>query len=80
MEVPPNYPAAQIDMFFVAPALSLSSGAAIPNTEHREAILGEPFQRWSRHRNAKAPWRPESDNVITHLALVESALQKEVEQ
>ena len=80
LEVPPNYPAAQIDMFYVFPSLRLSTGGGLPNTEHVETILGQAFQRWSRHRGQNAAWKAEVDNVITHLALVESALRKEVAQ
>lgn len=80
LEVPPNYPGAQIDMFYVSPALSLQSGQPLACTEAQEAINGVAYQRWSRHRATGSEWRPDSDNVITHLALVESALAKEVQQ
>ncbi|MBL8275249.1 MAG: multiubiquitin domain-containing protein [Pelomonas sp.] len=80
LEVPPNYPTAQVDMFYVFPALSLSSGGGIPNTEAVQAIMGQQFQRWSRHRGTDSTWKADSDNIITHLALVESALRKEVAQ
>lgn len=80
LEVPPNYPSAQIDMFYVFPALKLTTGMGIPNTEHHESIMGQSFQRWSRHRGQNAAWKADSDNVITHLALVESSLRKEVAQ
>ncbi|WP_061959685.1 multiubiquitin domain-containing protein [Cupriavidus pauculus] len=80
LEVPPNYPGAQIDMFYVLPHLSLISGAPLPNTEAREVIEGSEYQRWSRHRGAGSEWKANSDNVITHLALVESALVKETQQ
>ena len=80
LEVPPNYPSAQIDMFYVFPALKLTTGMGIPNTEHCESIMGKSFQRWSRHRGQSAAWKADSDNVITHLALVESSLRKEVSE
>ena len=80
LEVPPSYPAAQIDMFYVFPRLRLTTGVGLPNTEVIETIMGQPFQRWSRHRGQGAAWKAEIDNVITHLALVESSLRKEVAQ
>jgi hypothetical protein len=79
IEVPTTYPMQQIDMFYVFPAVVILSGTALLATEHREAIQGKSYQRWSRHRGANSPWRPGIDNVMTHLALVESALLKEVQ-
>jgi hypothetical protein len=79
-EVPPSYPGAQIDMFYVSPHLALSSGQALECTQVDESICGQSYQRWSRHRTEASKWRPDSDNVVTHLALVESALAKEVQQ
>ncbi|MCQ1572729.1 multiubiquitin domain-containing protein [Neorhizobium galegae] len=76
--IPPTYPQAEIDMFYCHPALAVSRGVAIPATEATQIIGGLPFQRWSRHRGTIAPWNPLTDNVVTHLALVESALVKEI--
>lgn len=76
--VPPTYPQSQIDMFYAYPPLQRATGAAIPATEAVQSIGGLPFQRWSRHRGSIVPWNPHQDNVITHLALVESALMKEI--
>lgn len=78
LEIPLTYPGAQIDMFYTNPPLRLLSGRTIPNTEANEAIDGAAFNRWSRHRGQQSPWDPASDNVVTHLALVESAMFKEV--
>ena len=80
LEVPPNYPGAQIDMFYLNPTLSLTSGQALACTEAQATINGAIYQRWSRHRTTESEWHPDTDNVISHLALVESALVKEVKQ
>ena len=80
LEIPGTYPAAQIDMFYVYPPLKLATGAEIPSTQVRAVIGGVEFHGWSRHRGAASLWDPNSDNVITHLALVEAALLKEVGQ
>jgi len=80
LEIPPTYPAAQIDMFYVLPAAALQTAGQIPATEHFQDIAGMPYQRWSRHRGAGNQWSPAHDNVVTHLALVEAALLKEVQQ
>lgn len=80
LEVPPSYPGAQIDMFYAFPYLELISGQALECTQVHETICGQSYQRWSRHRSEACAWRPDTDNVVTHLALVESALAKEVQQ
>lgn len=72
--VPPNYPAAMIDMFYTYPALKLASGHAIPATQQAANIRGLGFNGWSRHR----PWNPAVDNVVTQIAMVDSAIAKEV--
>lgn len=78
LEIPLTYPGAQIDMFFVYPALVTATGQTPAATEVQVNIIGSNFQRWSRHRGAGSPWKSDTDNVITHLALVESALLNEV--
>lgn len=78
--VPSNYPQAEIDMFYVYPPLNKTGGGGIPATEATENIEGLPFQRWSRHRGPGSRWNPLMDNVVTHLALVEAAISKEVDQ
>lgn len=78
--IPPTYPQAEIDMFYVNPPLQLFSGGQIPATESTENIRGRSFQRWSRHRGGTSAWNPKRDNVTTHLALVESSIAKEVGQ
>ena len=77
LEIPLTYPGAQIDMFYTSPPLALKSGRAIDRTQVSATILDTPFNGWSRHRGAQSQWNPASDNVSTHLALVESALAKE---
>jgi hypothetical protein len=56
----------------------LKSGRAIDRTQVRATILRLEFHGWSRHRNTSAPWDAAHDCVATHLALVESAIAKEV--
>lgn len=80
LHLPASYPEAQIDMFYVNPPLQLASGGAIAATDSSQVIGNTSFQRWSRHRGAGSVWNPLKDNVITHLALVESAIAKEVGQ
>lgn len=78
IEIPTAYPDAKLDMFFVHPALTLANGAGIGQTESRESIHGNIYQRWSRHLNGVTRWNPLTDSVITHLAVVEESLLREV--
>ena len=80
LEIPFNYPAMQIDMFYLLPAAVLQTGAEIPAADYRQDIRSLQFQRWSRHRGTGNQWSPAHDNVVSHLALVESALLKETQQ
>lgn len=77
LEIPPTYPGAQIDMFYTYPPLALTSGRAIDCTHIPATIFGTAFNGWSRHRGPGSEWSPTTDSVVTHLALVESALAKE---
>jgi hypothetical protein len=78
LEIPTNYPSAQIDMFYCYPALALSSGRAIDRTQVRAMIKGDEFHGWSRHRGGASTWDPAKDNVSTQFALVDACLAKEV--
>lgn len=79
LQVPLTYPATQIDMFYCYPHVTLPSGAPIAQTECRVLCGGREFQRWSRHRPEGA-WDRFKDNVVTHLALVDESLFREVGQ
>lgn len=73
-----DYPAAQIDMFYVWPPVRLTSGREIPSTQVTSTLDGNVFQGWSRHRNEASKWDEHVDNVRTHMALVETCLAKEL--
>jgi hypothetical protein len=78
LEIVLEYPAAQIDMFYFLPFVSLPNGQEVPSTQVRATIKGATFQGWSRHRSGSSAWDPNSDSVQTQLALVESCLVKEL--
>ncbi|MTI02124.1 multiubiquitin domain-containing protein [Roseibium sp. RKSG952] len=78
IDVPPTYPRSEIDMFHCFPHLTLSNGRVIGETSGRTAIAGQTFQQWSRHLNGQTRWNPATDSVMTHIAVVEAALLKEV--
>lgn len=78
LEVPPDYPGAQIYGFYAYPPLALTSGRTIERTQLRGVLLGAEFHGWSRNRGGSAPWNPALDNVVSQLLLVDAALAKEV--
>jgi hypothetical protein len=78
LDMPADYPASQVDMFYFAPWVARTDGVVIPSIQVRATIDGVEFQGWSRHRNAAGPWDPATDNVCTHLTLVETCLVKEL--
>lgn len=81
LSIPVDYPASQIDMFYFHPFIYKAGGVEVPSTQVRAALEGLQYQGWSRHRNAGLnPWNPESDNIRTHMALVEGCLLKELGQ
>jgi hypothetical protein len=80
LDIPADYPASQIDMFYVHPWVARADGGTIPSIQVRAAIEGLEYQGWSRHRNGSSPWDPTSDSVRTHLVLVESCLVRELGQ
>ena len=80
IEVPPTYPAAQLDMFYCHPHLARKTGGAIPQTQTSQSIEGKSYQRWSRHREGATAWNPASDSIITHIAIITDAIAKEVGQ
>jgi len=77
LELPPTYPQAQIYGFYAYPPLALANGREIDRTQLRGTIDGKEFHGWSRYRPGQV-WDPDSDNVATHLALVDGSLAKEV--
>jgi hypothetical protein len=77
LEIPASYPMAQIDMAYFCPPLARADGRAIAALTSR-TIGAQQFQRWSRHRTAGSQWRPDVDDVSTHLVFVEAWLEAEL--
>ncbi|MDB4875599.1 MAG: hypothetical protein JWM41_2045 [Gemmatimonadetes bacterium] len=71
----PGYPAAALDMLYVLPAIVRADGKAIPALT-LTSIEGRTFQQWSRHYTAEHPWRPDVDNVSSHLRAGEEWFRK----
>jgi hypothetical protein len=77
--VPPSYPDGQIDMMYLRPAVARLDGKAIGALAD-QPIRGETWQRWSRHRTAENPWIMGTDNVSSHLTLVDDWFKREFER
>jgi hypothetical protein len=77
LRIPASYPDEQIDMVFFHPAIALTSGRGINNLSDVQ-FDGKTYQQWSRHRTGANPWRPDVDNIGTHLVLVEDWLKREI--
>ncbi len=77
LRIDPGYPVSQIDMAYFLPILSTKNGKKI-NALANQSIEGKIWQRWSRHRTVQNPWRPEVDNVSTHLQFVTFWLEREL--
>ena len=71
--IPPEYPAAQLDMFYFSPEVSREDGSAI-GALSPESHFGIPWQQWSRHYE----WRPGVDNVASHVTFVRNQLTSEL--
>jgi hypothetical protein len=75
----PGYPTAQLDMVYFFPALHRKDGKPIGALSLAQ-IDGKNFQQWSRHRTGSNPWRPDIDNLSTHIPLADAWLQLEFEK
>lgn len=73
-----GYPLAQLDMFYVFPAIRRADGKPIRQADVIQHIDGRAFQRWSRHRTEANPWIAGQDCLETHIYLVEDALAEEL--
>lgn len=77
VRIEPGYPDSQIDMVYFYPALARADGKAI-GALATDAFDQKTWQRWSRHRTPANPWRPGTDNLSTHFALVSEWLHREL--
>lgn len=76
IEIPPNYPTACLDMAYFLPHLQRKDGVGLRQTEHRQLISGQHWQRWSRHYS----WRAGEHNLGTHIVLINHWLQAALER
>jgi hypothetical protein len=74
-----GYPTAQLDMVYFNPPLARADGQVV-NALSSIQLDGKTYQQWSRHRTAANPWRPEIDNLGTHVPLADAWLSLEFEK
>jgi hypothetical protein len=77
VRISPDYPTAQLDMAYFAPALSRKDGRAIGAVSGC-SIAERAFQQWSRHRTASSAWRAGEDDLQSHFLYIRSFLQREL--
>jgi Prokaryotic E2 family E len=64
VKIPPGYPVASLDMFWVHPELHLANGTCPPSANCFEEHEGRKWQRFSRHLRG---WRPGIDSLDSFL-------------
>jgi hypothetical protein len=69
IRIPPGFPMALLDMYWVAPVVRLRGGALPVNADQYETHEGRTWQRFSRHLPG-GRWRPGVDSLKTYLPLV----------
>ena len=70
IKIPNGYPMAELNMFWITPQVHLKvTNSFPPNADLIEPIIGETWQRFSRHY----PWKP-TFNLQTHLNVVKEVL------
>lgn len=74
--IPAAYPDAALDMVYFLPGLRRLDGRPI-GALSPHALLGQQWQRWSRHYTPANPWRVGEDDLGTHLTLVDHWLRRE---
>jgi E2/UBC family protein E len=74
IKLPPAFPDAAPDMFWVQPQIKTVSGAA-PQGTSAETLLGEEWQRFSWHLAAGA-WRPGTSTLRDYMRCVRARLEK----
>lgn len=71
--LPPGYPDAAPDMFYLQPWVKLSRTNTYPRAADQPLdFIGSRWQRWSRHNNE---WRPGADGIWTMLKRAEHAIE-----
>jgi hypothetical protein len=73
VRLPPGFPDAAPDMFWIDPPIARTDGVGISAADQYEMHLGRRWQRFSRHL-AGGEWRAGVDSIESYLALIRKAL------
>ncbi|MFZ5477855.1 MAG: multiubiquitin domain-containing protein [Myxococcota bacterium] len=74
VKLPPLFPDAQPDMFWVQPPLATAAGA-VPRGASNETVLGEVWQRFSWHL-ASGAWKPGISSLPDYLRCIRARLER----
>jgi hypothetical protein len=74
VKLPPAFPDAAPDMFWLSPQIRTRTGVA-PQGTSIETVLGTPWQRFSWHLNPGA-WRPGISTLRDYMRCVRARLEK----
>ncbi len=74
VRLPPGFPDAGPDMFWIASPVTRVDGQPIPATDVTETHLGRRWQRWSRHIGGA--WRPGVDDLRTYITYITTCLRR----
>ena len=66
IKLPPSYPFAALDMFWVQPQLHTATGALPANTSD-ESVMGQAWQRFSWH---PTQWQIGRDTLLTFIGFI----------
>jgi hypothetical protein len=69
-----QYPATEMDMFWVQEDLRLADGRMPQGADSVEMHFGQHWRRFSWHRNA--PWHPGRDSLLGHFEFALARLQR----
>lgn len=75
--LPPGFPDAAPDMFWLTPNVTKASGAAVAGTEAVHTRGDRSWQRWSRHIGSQ--WRAGIDDLRSYVRYINRCLVQEVE-
>lgn len=74
VKIPQGFPVAEMDMFWVQPAVQKVTGE-VPQCTLMETYMGSTWQRFSRHRDPNT-WNPVLGGLRCHFAFIKEALRK----